>query len=1073
MGDIWTWLISFFFLIALVGIIVYQLVCLADLEFDYINPYDSASRINSVVLPEFIVQGVLCVFYLITGHWFMALLCLPYLYYNFQLYSKRQHLVDVTEIFNLLNWEKKKRLFKLAYIILNLFLTIFCCSIKLYSGLKPQSASFLTNGYQNLNKEFYGRIHKSLESGTGKANRSRVKMMPIGTPRVPYRNREEGTWQWVDIWNALYRERVIFIGQNIDEEFSNQILATMLYLDTLDDSRRIYMYLNGPGGDLTPSLAIYDTMKSLKSPVGTHCVGLAYNLAGFLLAAGEKGQRFAMPLSRIALTSPAGAARGQADDIQNEAKELSRIRDYLFNELANNTGQPAERIFKDLSRVKRFNAEEAMEYGLIDKILGLRNSELMKKTVRLRSCRGKIYEIDEVVASQSKLIANYCEGGDILIEDVKDEILDLVIDYCKNHARASSSSSSSEMDLKRLDDSFIHYNRTDLYPILMAADYLIINSLLDLCFQTIADSITACQSPRQIRSKFGIVSSGFTPDEKEAVWIRNAWAEANDEDDDDDVLFDILTRMPAKSLAMGRCVSKTWASIISRPSFTALFSSRTRTHLLFVCTLDWASRFYHGNILMSPLPWTREIFGYFLDVNHQTELRHKVGDLTFTYVNGLVFDMQPSFCGIHNPSTGMSFTVRNSEVVRASISRGGDLGAQSYFGYDPISKTFKILAMTTADGISRNHCCHTVRAGERYSWRSISCGIEHFLMKWKPVCIGGHIFYPAASRSDAPISMVIDFDLNAEEFSSINYFDIQASSEAILFDYNGSLASFVLLEHLVSFALWVLEGRVKQIWVKHVHVIPNLPRDFSGHGFKFVGVIHTNETVWLQSTEIVGPSWSLPTGMFFNTDTKTVKEISFSSFGKSKRKRVGVSVGHIEYMRNPWEEYEAVALLKSSEDEEEGVKGNISFIQEGEKCPTTMALTVYGLKPGTYSISVNDVVLKTFDVHQNIPFTIEIIDDNQIPLAGEKLIFDKSVSIVTDGGHVVSKEYLSKKFEVDSCFVPVSFLLNQLNICVQNLHGQRKINSIHNLSLYNTLSLVFFVVFLTGIYKVNDGMFLL
>ncbi|KAL0794401.1 hypothetical protein Bca101_065778 [Brassica carinata] len=85
MGDIWAWLISFFFLIALVGIIVYQLVCLADLEFDYINPYDSASRINYVVLPEFIVQGVLCVFYLFTGHWFMAILCLPYMYYNFQL----------------------------------------------------------------------------------------------------------------------------------------------------------------------------------------------------------------------------------------------------------------------------------------------------------------------------------------------------------------------------------------------------------------------------------------------------------------------------------------------------------------------------------------------------------------------------------------------------------------------------------------------------------------------------------------------------------------------------------------------------------------------------------------------------------------------------------------------------------------------------------------------------------------------------------------------------------------------------------------------------------------------------
>nr|VDD29495.1 unnamed protein product [Brassica oleracea] len=126
MGDVWTWIISFLILITLVGFIVYQLICLADLEFDYINPYDSASRINFVVLPEFFLQGFLCFFYLVTGHWFMALLGVPYLYYNFQLYSKRQHLVDVTEIFNLLDCEKKKRLFKLAYMILTLFLTIFC-----------------------------------------------------------------------------------------------------------------------------------------------------------------------------------------------------------------------------------------------------------------------------------------------------------------------------------------------------------------------------------------------------------------------------------------------------------------------------------------------------------------------------------------------------------------------------------------------------------------------------------------------------------------------------------------------------------------------------------------------------------------------------------------------------------------------------------------------------------------------------------------------------------------------------------------------------------------------------------
>ncbi|KAL3645355.1 hypothetical protein CASFOL_010535 [Castilleja foliolosa] len=125
MGDVLAWLLFFFILIALLVMIVFQLMCLADLEFDYINPYDSASRINKVVLPEFITQGVLCVLLLVTGHWVMSLLCIPYLYYNVRLYLRRQHLVDVTEIFNLLNWEKKQRLFKLGYIILLLFTSLF------------------------------------------------------------------------------------------------------------------------------------------------------------------------------------------------------------------------------------------------------------------------------------------------------------------------------------------------------------------------------------------------------------------------------------------------------------------------------------------------------------------------------------------------------------------------------------------------------------------------------------------------------------------------------------------------------------------------------------------------------------------------------------------------------------------------------------------------------------------------------------------------------------------------------------------------------------------------------------
>uniref|UniRef100_A0A5B6ZRD2 Cornichon family protein n=1 Tax=Davidia involucrata TaxID=16924 RepID=A0A5B6ZRD2_DAVIN len=125
MGDLFACLVFFFVLIALLVLVVYQLMCLADLEFDYINPYDSASRINRVILPEFVTQGVLSVLYLLTGHWVMSLLNVPYLYYNVRLYMQRQHLIDVTEIFNLLNREKKQRLFKLGYLIFLLFMSLF------------------------------------------------------------------------------------------------------------------------------------------------------------------------------------------------------------------------------------------------------------------------------------------------------------------------------------------------------------------------------------------------------------------------------------------------------------------------------------------------------------------------------------------------------------------------------------------------------------------------------------------------------------------------------------------------------------------------------------------------------------------------------------------------------------------------------------------------------------------------------------------------------------------------------------------------------------------------------------
>jgi ATP-dependent Clp protease protease subunit len=246
------------------------------------------------------------------------------------------------------------------------------CATKVFVGLRPQSSILAGNQKPpNLSAQFHEEVHKRVQTackGT-KPVRGRARMMPIGTPRVPYKTPGENTWQWVDLWNALYRERIIFLGQDIDEEYSNQVLGTLLYLDSIENSKKIWLFINSAGGDITPSLALYDTIKSLKNDIGTHCIGFAYNMPAFILAGGEKGNRTGMPLSRVALTAPAGAARGRADDIRTEANELLRIRDYLFNELAENTGQPVDKIYQDLKWLKRFNAQTAVEYGLIDRIV--------------------------------------------------------------------------------------------------------------------------------------------------------------------------------------------------------------------------------------------------------------------------------------------------------------------------------------------------------------------------------------------------------------------------------------------------------------------------------------------------------------------------------------------------------------------------------------------------------------------------------------------------------------------------------------------------------------------------------
>ena len=193
--------------------------------------------------------------------------------------------------------------------------------------------------------------------------------MPIDVPKVPYRMPGEQFTQWISIYQRLSLERIIFLGNEVDDQVANQIIAFMLYLDSEDPGKDIYLYINSPGGMVTSGMAIYDTMQHIKSDVVTICVGLAASMGSFLLAAGTKGKRMALPNSRIMLHQPYGGARGQATDIEIEAREILRIRHQLNNIYADRTGQPLEKIEKDMDRDFFMSAAEASEYGLIDRVI--------------------------------------------------------------------------------------------------------------------------------------------------------------------------------------------------------------------------------------------------------------------------------------------------------------------------------------------------------------------------------------------------------------------------------------------------------------------------------------------------------------------------------------------------------------------------------------------------------------------------------------------------------------------------------------------------------------------------------
>lgn len=172
-----------------------------------------------------------------------------------------------------------------------------------------------------------------------------------------------------DIYSRLLKDRIIFLGGAIEDQISNLIVAQLLFLESEDPEKDIHLYINSPGGVVTAGMAIYDTMQYIKAPVSTICVGQAASMGAVLLAAGAEGKRFSLPNSRIMIHQPLGGFQGQATDISIHAQEILRLREDLNGILASHTGQEIETIGRDTERDFFMGAKEAMDYGLIDKIV--------------------------------------------------------------------------------------------------------------------------------------------------------------------------------------------------------------------------------------------------------------------------------------------------------------------------------------------------------------------------------------------------------------------------------------------------------------------------------------------------------------------------------------------------------------------------------------------------------------------------------------------------------------------------------------------------------------------------------
>jgi ATP-dependent Clp protease protease subunit len=202
-----------------------------------------------------------------------------------------------------------------------------------------------------------------------------IETLERATAFIPYptvvetTHRGERNW---DIFSRLLKDRIVFLGTEINDDVANIIIAQFLFLESEDPDKEIMLYINSPGGVVTSGLAIYDTMQFVRSVVSTTCLGMAASMAAVLLGAGARGRRMALPNSRIMLHQPLGGARGQATDIEIQAREIRHLKDVLTDILANATGKAKEQIHRDIDRDFYMGGAQAKEYGLIDEVLAAR-----------------------------------------------------------------------------------------------------------------------------------------------------------------------------------------------------------------------------------------------------------------------------------------------------------------------------------------------------------------------------------------------------------------------------------------------------------------------------------------------------------------------------------------------------------------------------------------------------------------------------------------------------------------------------------------------------------------------------